>query len=153
MPDLLVPLYRLPEGQAAGLHDGVLVRRALAPEAHLIAAFAEWHFNKGWASEVAVAMAALPPGVHIAVEDGALIGFSCHDATARGFFGPTGVIEAVRGRGIGGRLLLASLRAMREAGYAYAIIGGAGPVDFYRRHCPVIEIPESEPGIYKGMLK
>jgi GNAT superfamily N-acetyltransferase len=153
MPDLLVPLYRLGEERGTGVENGVTVRRALAPEAHRVIAFAERHFSKSWGSECLVAMAGRPPGVFIAVESGELLGFACYDATARGFFGPTGVGEAARGKGVGRRLLLATLHAMREAGYAYAVIGGAGPVDFYRRHCPAIEIPGSEPGIYEGMLK
>ncbi|MCT7377047.1 GNAT family N-acetyltransferase [Chelativorans salis] len=153
MPDLLVPLYKLPQEPGTGVENGVTVRRALAPEMHAICAFAQKHFNKGWASECSVAMAGRPPGVYLAVEGKTLLGFACYDATARGFFGPTGVSKAARGKGLGRRLLLATLHAMREAGYGYAVIGGAGPVDFYRRHCPAIEIPDSEPGIYEGMLR
>lgn len=153
MPDLLVPLYRLPEERGTGSRDGIIVRRALAPETHVVSAFAQEHFDKNWASECVVAMAGQPPGVFIAIEDGKLLGFACYDATARGFFGPTGVAEAARGKGLGRRLLLATLHAMREVGYAYAIIGGAGPVAFYQRHCHTIKIPDSEPGIYAGMLR
>ena len=64
--------------------------------------------------------------VWIATRGEALLGFACHDATAKGFFGPTAVAEAERGKGIGEALLFATLRGMREAGYAYAIIGGVG---------------------------
>ncbi len=88
----------------------------------------------------------------IATRNDHLIGFACADATAKGFFGPTGVAEAERGKGTGEALLMATLRGMREAGYAYAIIGGAGPVDFYRKRLDAIEIPGSVPGIYRGML-
>jgi len=49
-------------------------------------------------------------------------------------------------------LLIATLKGMREAGYHYAIIGGAGPVAFYRKKLDVLEVPDSEPGIYAGML-
>ncbi len=42
---------------------------------------------------------------------------------------------------------------MREAGYAYAIIGDPGPVDFYRKRLDTIEIPNSKPGHYAGMLR
>ncbi len=51
----------------------------------------------------------------------------------KGFFGPTGVDESARGKGIGHALLLKTLLDMRDQGYGYAIIGGAGPVDFYQR--------------------
>ena len=46
-------------------------------------------------------------------------------------FGPTGVAENARGGGIGKSLLLACLCGLREMGYVYGIIGGAGPVEFY----------------------
>lgn len=151
MTDLLVPLYRLPplEPDAGGL----VVRRAIAPEMHVVCDFAASRFGRHWASECAVAFAAQPAGVFVAVEDGKLLGFACHDATAKGFFGPTGVAEEARGRGIGGRLLIATLHAMRTAGYGYAIIGGVGPIDFYKRFCGAIEIPDSDPGIYRGLLR
>ena len=33
-------------------------------------------------------------------------------------------------------------------GYAYAIIGSAGPEDYYAKVCGAIAIPDSKPGIY-----
>ena len=38
-------------------------------------------------------------------------------------------------------------------GYAYAIIGGAGPVEFYQRECGAKLIPDSVPGVYADPLK
>ena len=59
---------------------------------------------------------------------------------------------AERGRGIGTALLLATLHAMRDAGYMYAIIGGAGPVGYYEKVGAAV-IPDSEPSrAYQGML-
>ena len=92
-------------------------------------------------------------GCHIAVADGTLVGFACWDATARGYFGPEGVAEAWRGKGIGAALLLQCLHAMRAHGYGYAVIGGVGPKAFYEKIVPVMEIPGSSPGIYQGMLR
>jgi GNAT superfamily N-acetyltransferase len=63
------------------------------------------------------------------------------------------VDETYRGRGIGKALLLACLHDMWAQGYGYAIIGWAGPVDFYIRAVGAIVIPDSSPGIYRGMLK
>jgi hypothetical protein len=48
--------------------------------------------------------------------------------------------------------LRVSLTAMRDAGYGYAIIGGVGPAEFYRRTVGAIKIPDSNPGIYAEML-
>ena len=61
--------------------------------------------------------------------------------------------EKARGRGIGLQLLIQSLLEMKHMGYAYAIIGSAGPVDFYKKAVGAIEIPGSEKSIYQGMLR
>ena len=44
------------------------------------------------------------------------------------------------------------LRKIETKGYAYAIIGGAGPEEFYRKVCGAEVIKGSTPGIYKNML-
>jgi hypothetical protein len=41
---------------------------------------------------------------------------------------------------------------MKEMGYAYAIIGGVGPKEFYAKTVGAIEIPDSAPGIYTAPL-
>ena len=155
MGDLLVRLYDLPDiaSEAKVQAAGVTVRRALPPERHVVTAWVGQHFSPFWVSEVEAAMSHLPVTCWIAHKDNQLLGFACHDATAKGFFGPTGVDEAARGQGIGEALLIATLRGMREAGYAYGVIGGAGPVEFYQKRLDAMPIPKSEPGIYKGMLR
>jgi predicted N-acetyltransferase YhbS len=94
----------------------------------------------------------MPIACFIAVREGSILGFACHDATARNFFGPEAVAEAERGRGIGRALLLAALHAQREQGYAYSIIGGVGPADFYAKTVGAIPITGSTPGIYAELL-
>lgn len=147
--DLLVRLYDLPARRAV---DGVDVRRALPPEKQTVVAWVGRTFSSRWASECDIAFAHQPVGCHIAVRDGALVGFACWDATARGFFGPMGTLERERGRGIGRALLLECLHAMASHGYGYAVIGWVGPTAFYERVVPVIEIPGSSPGIYRGLV-
>ena len=85
-------------------------------------------------------------------EDDALVGFACYEATCRDFFGPELVHPDRRGRGVGRALLLAALHAMRAEGYAYAIIGWASSIDFYRRAVGAVVIDGSEPGIYPAKL-
>jgi hypothetical protein len=41
---------------------------------------------------------------------------------------------------------------MRDAGYAYAIVGGVGPADFYARVAGATPIDGSTPGIYLPSL-
>ena len=132
---------------------GVTIRRALAPEYELVTEWVRRKFSPGWAGETAVAIMRQPPTCFLATREQKLVGFACHESIARGFFGPTGVDEAVRGQGIGHALLLASLLDLKTMGYAYAIIGDVGPSEFYERTVGATQIPNSEPGIYAGLLK
>ncbi len=153
--DMLVRLYDLPD--AAGLYrevagEGVTLRRARAFEKHTVAAFAREHFSAKWVSEVEVALSRQPVACFIATRDQHILGFACFDTTQRGFFGPTGVVPSARGNGVGKALLFKALEALRELGYAYAVIGGVGPRDFYAKACGAIEIPGSDPGVYADLL-
>lgn len=155
MTDLLVRLYDLPP--SADLYrevaeKGVTLRRARAFELHTVAAFAAEHFSPKWVSEVTVALSRQPIACFIATRDKKILGFACYDTTMRGFFGPTGVCEEARGLGLGKALLFKSLEALQDLGYAYAIIGGVGPKEFYFKACEAIEIPGSDPGIYPDIL-
>jgi hypothetical protein len=132
---------------------GVAIRRALAPELELVTSWVREQFSAGWASETAVGFSRQPPSVFLATRDAKLVGFAVYDAVARGFFGPTGVDELARGGGIGRALLIATLTDMRVMGYGYAIIGDVGPSEFYERSVGATPIPDSEPGVYRGMLK
>ena len=155
MHDMLVRQYALPdldEALAACATQGVTVRRALAPEKPAIVAWVQAHFASSVA-EVETAFAQVPVACFIAVRGDGMLGFACHDVTCPNFFGPEGVAAAERGRGIGRALLLAALHAQRARGYAYAIIGGVGPADFYARCVGAIPIPGSTPGIYAGLLR
>lgn len=155
MIDMLVRLYDLPD--SAELYqrvcrEGIVLRRPGPYEKHLVEDFASRHFSRKWASEVAVAFARQPVSCFIATRDKEILGFACYETTAKGFFGPTGVVESARGLGLGKALLLKSLEAQRDSGYAYAFIGGVGPREFYARAVGAVEIPGSDPGIYVDIL-
>lgn len=155
MVDLLVRLYDLPENDAAAklATQGITIRRTIPPERHVVVDFAG-RFFAGWASECGFAFSALPVPVWIATHEESIVGFACGDATAKGFFGPTGVADDWQGKGIGVALLFATLNGLREAGYAYAVIGGAtDAIGFYKKYLDVMEIPDSVPGLYAGMLR
>lgn len=156
MSDLLVKLYELPDSREA-LEKlraaGIEIKRGIAPEKHHVSKWVSEKFSKGWASECDAAFAHQPCSCFVAVKDTKIVGFACYDATARGFFGPIGVDEALKQPGLGTGLLLRTLEAMREAGYGYAVIGWAGPIDFFKKTVGATVIPDSEPGVYKNMLK
>ena len=151
MIDMLVRLYDLPEHESAVPED-VVIRRPGAYERHLVADWAGRQFSPKWASEVKVAFSREPVSCFIATRKSEVIGFACYGTTAKGYFGPTGVAEEARGTGIGKELLFRCLHALRADGYAYAIIGGVGPREFYEKACGAIEIPGSDPGIYADLL-
>ena len=156
MPDMLVRLYALPPiepvmGKMALAN--VIIRRARPYEISRVAEFVVRHFAATWADEISVGYSNKPTSVFIAIGDGEVVGFAAYECTARGFFGPTGVDPALRGKHIGHALLLASLWGLKELGYAYAIIGGAGPTEFYAKAVGATVIPDSTPGIYGQGLK
>lgn len=151
MPDMLVKLYELPDDINLET-SGVTIRRALAPEKHIVLRWVEENFSSHWVSECDVTFSRQPVSCFIAIEEKQIVGFACYEATCKNFFGPTGVLENQRGRGIGKALLITTLNAMRESGYAYAIIGGVGPAEFYEKAVGAVLIEDSSPGIYRGLL-
>ncbi len=155
MIDMLVRLYDLPDTGPVyqKISDQeITLRRARAFELHTIAEFAETNFSEKWASEVRVACTRQPISCWIATRDQKILGFSCYDTTYRGYFGPTGVIEDARGTGLGKALLFKALESLLELGYAYGIIGGVGPREFYEKNCNAVVIPGSDPGVYTDLL-
>jgi len=152
MADLLVNLLKLPTIESVD-EEEFCVRRAQPFGLTPVRRFVETNFSLGWADEISVGFARQPISVFVATIDRELVGFAAYECTRRGFFGPTGVIPAAQGKGIGKALLLASLWALREMGYVYAIIGAAGPVHFYQKTVGAIVIPGSEPGIYTDLLR
>jgi len=152
MPDLLVNLLKLPALGTETVRE-FYMRRAQPFELTPVRRFVAENFSASWADEIAIGFARQPVSVFIATIDRELAGFAAYECTRRGFFGPTGVVPAAQGKGIGKALLFASLAALREMGYVYAIIGAAGPVRFYQKTVGAIIIPDSEPGIYTDILK
>ena len=158
MADMLVKLYTLPSAEveiAAQEKQGIVIRRAIAPEKSSILAWVEEQFNTRWMSECDVSFKNSPPSCWIAVENQQILGFACYECTCKNFFGPIGIGETARGKKVGKALLLACLHDMRVQGYGYAVIGAAsdGVADFYRKTVGATVIEDSSPGIYKGMLR
>lgn len=155
MPDLLVNLLQLPPLQSVDELSalGIIIRRAQPFEITPVRQFIEENFSVAWADEISVGFANKPVTLYIATRESRVIGFAGYECTRKAFFGPTGVVETERGQGVGKALLIASLWGLRELGYVYGIIGGAGPVEFYQAAVGATVIPDSEPGIYTDLLK
>jgi predicted N-acetyltransferase YhbS len=151
MPDMLARLYDLPDPSRyfrAAAERGINVRRAEPWDRERLRAFAKENFGELWAVEADRCFNHTPITGFVATLDAAIAGFAVFECTRRGYFGPTGVREDLRGGGLGAALLFRCLEAMREMGYAYAIIGGVGPAAFYEKTCGAFVIPGSETGIY-----
>lgn len=166
MADMLVKLYDVrPDDELTTrlAERGISIRRVLAPDARRVVRFVEesagehWpgESRESWASECEAALSNHPPTCFVAVRERQIIGFACYDATAKGYFGPTGVLRHWQGAGVGTALLLASLVAMWDDGYGYAIIGWPAPqaVGFYERTVGAQLIEGSSPGIYGRLVE
>jgi len=156
MPDMLVKLYTLPPLEPyvqAMRQRGIIIRPARPYEITPVRAFVERHFATTWADEITVGFANKPVTVYVALRGGEVVGFGAYECTRRAFFGPTGVLESQRGHGIGKVLLVACLHGLAEMGYAYGVIGAAGPTEFYARAVGATEIPDSTPGVYGDPIK
>jgi hypothetical protein len=155
MTDMLVNLYNLPESWpdfSTLVPPEIKIRKPMGAEKSLIVQWVQQNFGEIWASEMDIAFARSPVSCYIAQQDRNVIGFAGYDATALGYFGPIGVVEAFRGRRIGKALLLACLLEMKIKGYGYAIIGWVGPREFYEKSVGAVIIPDSTPGIWKDWL-
>jgi GNAT superfamily N-acetyltransferase len=156
MPDMLVNLLKLPPLDALMQELGnssIQVRRAQPFEITPVMDFVEQEFSVAWADEISVGFANKPISVYIATFESEVVGFAAYECTRRNFFGPMGVSEDLRGRGVGKALLVACLWGLREMGYVYGIIGGVGPEEFYKKAVGAIVIPDSTRGIYSDLLK
>ena len=156
MLDMLVNLYDLPEDAELCKDlslNGIIIKRVLSPDKAQVLAFILENFSQGWTSESEAAFTNNPTSCFIAVKDKQIVGFACYDATARGFFGPTGVKETERGKRIGEALLKRTLGAMKEIGYGYAIIGWCdGARKFYEKTVGAVEIRETGKSVYNRLI-
>lgn len=151
MPDMLVRLYAL-KAEPSEV-PGVVLRRPLLHEKDIVKGWIKEAFGTGWASEFEGSFKQFPVTALIALRNERIVGFSCYEATCRGFFGPVGVVPSERGKGLGRELLVRALLGLRDMGYAYAIIGGAGPTEFYSKTVGAVPIEGSTPGIYPAPIR
>lgn len=120
------------------------VRKVHQGDERELADFIEKNFSKEWEHTIQGGFQKEKPSIYIACdEEGRIIGFAAFDVcqNKKGYFGPMGVVKNRRVKGIGNALLHHCLKDMKEIGYEYAIIGGAGPIEFYEKACRAVVIP------------
>lgn len=129
--DMIVNLKDLPEIK---ISDSIKIKRAFVGDKEAILSFIDKNFQKTWVCEAEHALMADVSKCFIATENGEILGFACYDSSAKGFFGPIGILKERRGEQIGQALLVRTLEAMKEYGYWYAIIGWVSDAEsFYRK--------------------
>lgn len=156
MPDMLVRLYDLPDPSPTYRRvqeAGVSIRRGEPWDRERYRRFIGEAFGPLWTVEADLAYNGSPITAFLAERDDRIVGFAAYECTRRGFFGPTGVQQSERRRGIGAALLFRCLESMREMGYAYAVIGGVGPAEYYQKVCDAFVIPGSEMGVYASLYR
>lgn len=158
MADLIVNLYEkesfLKDNNVSLKSEDIKIKRLLSPNSDRLVEFVEAHFSTGWTSEVKAGVYKANPSCFVATNpEGEIVGFACYDATAKGYFGPTGVDPNYRGLNIGQVLLLTTLDAIKADGYGYAIIGGVNDkvAGFYARYVNFLK-SETKPDLYNRLL-
>ena len=131
--DMIVSLYNLPNVK---INTNVKVSKAFVSDLDQILEFVDKEVpdHQGWKKEIQYSTMQSPIKLVVATKNGELLGFACYDSSAKGFFGPIGVKNSERGKGIGAALLLKTLEYMKNDGYAYAIIGWVSEaIGFYEK--------------------
>ena len=150
--DMIVSLYNLPEEPKL---ENIKIKRAFVGDKKVILDFIEENFKNNWVYEAEHSLMQDVSKCFVATENGKILGFACFDGAAKGFFGPIGVAESRRNENIGQALLIRSLNAMREYGYAYAIIGWVNEAEmFYKKTvgAKVIEGGNPENSVYSNLV-
>lgn len=90
----------------------------------------------GWIPEVTASFKDDEVSLFIARINGKIAAFSAYEVNniGTGWFGPMGTDSKLRGKGVGGVLLLQCLRAMKEVGFVKAIIPWVGAIPFYMHY-------------------
>ena len=154
--DMLVRLYDLDKDEIRKLEldlmeKEIYIKKVLPSDMTLTCNFVKENFRQSWADETMKAV--LFNKCYVAVKNQEILGFCCYDVSQLDILGPIGVKESCRENGIGKVLLLKSLLSMKELGYTYAIIGWAGPQDFYAKCSGAVAIEDSIPGSYENKLR
>ncbi|MED1383297.1 GNAT family N-acetyltransferase [Bacillus mycoides] len=127
------------------IYNNFNVRRAVFSDFEKLARFVKDEFGERWLKSLDYGFRTykeeLP--IFIAEQGGEIIGFACYDVVRgkKGLFGPMGTAKHNRVNGVGKTLLNHCLYNMKKSGYEYAIIGQAGPIEFYERCCNARLIP------------
>jgi GNAT superfamily N-acetyltransferase len=118
-------VYRVPDSikEPPGTLGGYYITRAKQEDMGATINFIKQHHAGFWPVETGLAFKNDPATVFIAKDQaGIVVGFAAHSITFPGSFGPTGVLESLRGKGLGGALLKWCAYDMKQANIVEMII-------------------------------
>lgn len=113
---------------------GFTVRRLETADAEAFETYMQERWSWNWKTEACRSLRRNPVSTHIAIRDGAIVGFASHSVSGPGQFGPMGTNAELRGQGVGAVLLKRCLADLRERGHTVADIQWVGPIGFYAEH-------------------
>lgn len=121
------------------------VRQANSSDFEKLTSFVNEEFGERWLHSVEYGFRTYKENlpIYIVEQEEVIVGFACYDVVRgkKGLFGPMGTAKQNRLKGVGNQLLHCCLHSMKQDGYAYAIVGQAGPIEFYERNCDASLIP------------
>ena len=140
--DMVVHLrnYTLP----SDLNTQTTFRRALPTDRAVLIDFVETEFGAGWVESIENGFTQEHISIFLALDGENIIGFACYDVSRnkKGIFGPMGTLKTIRSCKVGYTLLHMALNEMNDIGYEYAVLGEAGPLEFYEKTCGAVVIPQ-----------
>ncbi|MBU9723041.1 MULTISPECIES: GNAT family N-acetyltransferase [Bacillaceae] len=127
------------------LLDNITFRQAEESDAIVLKNFIQKEFGDGWLASIENGFLKEDIPIFIALDNKRILGFACFDVVRnkKGLFGPMGTTRTKRLEGIGYTLLHMCLNEMKQIGYEYAVIGEAGPLEFYEKACNAVVIPKT----------
>jgi GNAT superfamily N-acetyltransferase len=139
--DLLVSLNTYAKKDMT--YPEVTIKRAEIEDKQILVSFASEHFGAGWTETIENGFHKRVIPIFLARKDGNIVGFSSYDVyrDQKGIYGPMGVVKTERKKGLGSLLLHEALSDMKQQGYAYIVLGEAGPIEYYEKECGATLIP------------
>jgi len=131
--DLIVYLDQIKEDESLENED---IRKVGEEDRETLQKFIEKEFRARWMKHINHAFDhKLEPSIYVYEENNEIVGFACFDVVRgkKGLFGPMGTAKHLRSKGVGVKLLGKCMFEMKKVGYETAIIGEAGPIEFYQK--------------------
>jgi hypothetical protein len=125
-------------------HD-VTIRRAVKTDEVRVLTFTSANFGEPWVETLKYGFKQEEIPIFLAWKNDKLVGFSSYDVyrSQKGIYGPMGVVKTERKTGAGSMLLHEALEDMKDKGYAYIILGEAGPIEYYEKECGAVIVPKN----------